>query len=125
VAEHADGRAANPFESVLRSVALEVPGLVLVPQVIVAESPELRPDLVDPVRRVVAEADSFAWHGSRSALRRDCRRYNRLALLDYVVLRFSWEDVMHDPGYVRAVLVDTVRVVEARAQRAVRRRKTA
>ncbi len=45
---------------------------------------------------LVVEADSFAWHGSRGALRRDCRRYNRLVLLGCVVLRFAWEDVMHD-----------------------------
>jgi very-short-patch-repair endonuclease len=97
----------------------------LVPQVVLAGSPVLRPDLVDRDRRLVVEADSFSWHGSRSALRRDCRRYNRLVLLGYVVLRFAWEDVMHDAPSVRAVLVDAVRAVDARAQPVVRRRKAA
>ena len=123
VARHADGRADNPFESVLRAIALDVPRLALVPQVVVAQA--LRPDLVDVDRWLVVEADSFAWHGSRSALRRDCRRYNRLVLLGYVVLRFAWEDVMHDAPYVRAALTDAVRVVDRRAQRAVRREKAA
>ena len=76
---------------------------IVEPQVVVAESRlSVRPDLVDRERRLVLEADSFAWHGSRRALRRDCRRYNRLVLRGYTVLRFTWEDVMHDPGYVRA-----------------------
>ena len=108
VAAAADGRSDNPFESVLRAIALDVPDLRLEPQVVLAESPTLRPDLVDRHRRLVVEADSFAWHGSRGALRRDCRRYNRLVTLGFVVLRFAWEDVMHDPAYVRAVLTDVV-----------------
>ncbi|MEP7092254.1 MAG: DUF559 domain-containing protein [Nocardioidaceae bacterium] len=64
----------------------------------------VQPDLVDPARRVVAEADSFAWHGSRSALREDAQRYNNLVVRGWRVLRFSWEDVMHDPAYVRRTL---------------------
>ena len=113
VACQADGRAANPFESVLRSIALDVPGLHLEPQVVVADSPLLRPDLVDRERRLVLEADSYAWHGSRRALRQDCRRYNRLVLLGYTVLRFTWEDVMHDP---RHILVTLKTFVDAQAQ---------
>jgi very-short-patch-repair endonuclease len=113
VARHADGRAANPFESVLRAIALDVPALHFEPQVVVEESPLLRPDLVDRERRLVLEADSFAWHGNRRALRRDCRRYNRLVLLGYTVLRFTWEDVMRDPGYVLQTLKT---LVDAQAQ---------
>ncbi len=60
-----------------------------------------RPDLVDRERRIVAEADSFEFHGRRNALHRDCERYNALAVRGWLVLRFSWEHVMHDPAYVR------------------------
>lgn len=105
VAEQADGRAANPFESVLRAIALDVPGLTPEPQVVISGPGfSVRPDLVDRERRVVAEADSFEWHGSRSALKADCRRYNTLALRGWLVLRFSWEDVMFNPDYVRECL---------------------
>ncbi|MGZ4437206.1 MAG: endonuclease domain-containing protein [Nocardioidaceae bacterium] len=101
----ASGLAANPFESVLRAIALDVPGLTVVPQVpIRTRDFSVQPDLVDEVRRVVLEADSFAWHGSRSALRDDARRYNNLVARGWTVLRFAWEDVMHDPAYVRRVL---------------------
>lgn len=105
VAHAADGRAANPFEFVLRAISLDVPGLRFTPQLVVrGPGFTVRPDLVDENRRVVAEADSFAWHGSRSALRADCRRYNDLVLAGWLVLRFSWEDVMLSPDYVRLCL---------------------
>ncbi len=103
----ADGRAANPFESVLRSLALEVPGLEVEPQLRIrgALGLDVRPDLVGRRRRIVLEADSFEWHGDRAALRRDARRYDLLVVNGWTVLRFSWEDVMHDQEWVRAVLV--------------------
>lgn len=105
VAFAANGRSANPFESVLRAISLDVPGLRFVPQVVVrGDGFTVRPDLVDERRRVVLEADSFEWHGSRSALRADCHRYNSLALEGWLVLRFAWEDVMHRPEYVRLCL---------------------
>jgi predicted DNA-binding protein (UPF0251 family) len=64
VVRHADGDADNPFESCLRAVALDVPGLNVVPQVLIRTADEwFRPDLVDRERKVVLEADSFAWHG--------------------------------------------------------------
>ena len=70
--------AANPFESCLRAIALDVPGLAVEPQVRVSET--ARPDLVDVDLRIVLEADSFAWHGDRAALRRDARRYDLLTV---------------------------------------------
>lgn len=107
VAAAADKRAANPFESVLRAIALDVPGLSVEPQVRIRGELglDVRPDLVERRRRIVLEADSFEWHGDRAALRRDARRYDELVANGWNVLRFSWEDVMHDQEWVRAVLV--------------------
>ena len=105
VAREASGLAANPFESVLRAIALDVVGPDLRPQVVIEEDGWVgRPDLVDVGRRIVAEADSFEFHGHRVALKRDCERYNALVVRGWVVLRFSWEHVMHQPDYVRACL---------------------
>lgn len=117
VAAHADGRADNPFESVLRATALDVPGLDVEPQVPIRGDLGLtvRPDLVDRRLRMVLEADSFEWHGDRAALRRDARRYDLLVANGWVVLRFAWEDVMHDQAWVRSVLCATV----ARTERTV------
>jgi very-short-patch-repair endonuclease len=105
VAEHADGRAANPFESVLRAIALGVPGLAVEPQVLITEAGfAVRPDLVDWQRRLVLEADSYEFHGKRKLMKRDCERYDLLVLAGWTVLRFTWEHVMFQPEFVRACL---------------------
>lgn len=106
VMEAADGRADNPFESVLRAIALDVPGLDVEPQQWVGDVG--RVDLLDRRLRIVIEADSFEFHSDRASLRRDVRRYTAFVRLGYRVVRFTWEDVMLAPDYVRAVLVDLV-----------------
>ena len=124
VAAEASGLAANPFESVLRAIALDVPRLRVVPQLVIrAKDFSVQPDLVDENLRIVLEADSFTWHGNRQALRWDARRYNNLVARGWLVLRFAWEDVMHDPDYVRSILLSAtgarpVRRLSRRARRA-------
>jgi very-short-patch-repair endonuclease len=110
VAALADKRAANPFESVLRAIARDVPGLTVEPQVRIrgALGLAVRPDLVDRRLRIVIEADSFEWHGDRAALRRDARRYDLMVANGWIVLCFVWEDVMHDQDWVRSVLTAAV-----------------
>lgn len=126
VAREADGRAANPFESVLRAIALEVRGLTLEPQVTIRAPGFVgRPDLVDRRRRLVVEADSFGFHASRAALRRDCRRYTALTLLGWRVVRFAWEDVMFEAAYVRDCLDQLASVPVGRAAQRRTDRKTA
>jgi very-short-patch-repair endonuclease len=121
VAALADGPAANPFESVLRAIASQVAGLHVEPQVKVGGDlgPAVTPDLVDRRLAVVLEADSFAWHGDRAALRADARRYDLLVANGWTVLRFAYEDVMHDQAFVRMVLeAVVVRAVERTERRA-------
>ncbi len=116
VVEAADGRAANAFESVLRAIALDVPGLCVEPQVRIDERGlRLTPDLVDRGRRLVIEAESWQFHGHRKALHADCGRYNALVLRGWTVLRFSWEHVMLEPHYVRDVLLAVVGGPEGQA----------
>lgn len=105
-ADSADGRAATAFESALRAVAIDVPDLHVVPQVSVRAGAVFlgRPDLVDERLGIVLEADSFEWHGDRAALARDARRYNRLTVNGWLVLRFTWEDVMFHPDEVALIL---------------------
>jgi very-short-patch-repair endonuclease len=106
VVRAADGRAANPFESVLRAIADDVPGLCVVPQQPVGDVGYV--DLLDQRLRLVIEADSFQWHSTRRAWARDVRRYTCFARLGYTVVRFTWGEVMYEPDYVRAVLLDLV-----------------
>lgn len=109
VARAADRRAANPFESVLRAIARDVPGLSLEPQVVVREgSFWARVDLADEGLRLVLEADSVEFHATPKAFDRDCRRYNALVSRDWRVLRFTWKQVMFEPDLVRETLIAMV-----------------
>lgn len=65
-------------------------------------------DLADERVKIVLEADSFEWHGSREALERDCIRYDRLTADGWLVLRFSWDRVMNHPEWVRDIVLRTL-----------------
>lgn len=118
VAQQARPEADNPFESGLRAISLGVPRLNLVPQVwLKTRGGPVRPDLVDEDLGLVVEADSFAWHGDRVALKRDARRYNDLVVAGWIVLRICWEDVMFEQDRVREVLGLAVTRAEAQGSR--------
>lgn len=108
VVDEADARAANPFESVLRAIGLEVDGLHLEPQVEIREAGTgrfiARSDLVDKRLRIVAEAESFEFHGERELFERDCFRGNDLVLDGWLFLRFAWTPVMTRAHQVRRTL---------------------
>lgn len=110
VAEHANGAAANPFESVLRALCIEV-GLDATPQVPIYQDHGShtvflgRPDLLDRGRRLILEAESYEYHGGRKDLARDCRRFNRFQLGGFRCGRFPWEDTLYDQDGVRETLL--------------------
>jgi len=114
VARAADGRAANPFESSLRAIAIEVPGLHVEPQFPMGTLGHA--DLADERLRIAIEAESWEFHATREAFRYDVRRYTAFTRLDWLVVRFLWEDVMHRPELVHAILVDLVRIRSARLE---------
>ncbi|GAA1968190.1 hypothetical protein GCM10009817_05130 [Terrabacter lapilli] len=116
----ASGNAANPFESVLRAIALDVPGLDPRPQVGIAvgAGERITPDLVDVSLGIVLEADSHEFHTRRSQLVTDCWRYDELVLGGWDVYRFTYEHVMHRQAWTRSVLERAV--VKARRTQQVR-----
>jgi hypothetical protein len=59
-----------------------------------------RVDFAWPSYRVVVELDGFAFHSGRERYRSDRRRINALGLAGWLVLRFSWEDVVGNPHAV-------------------------
>ena len=71
--------------------------------------------MADVRLRIVIEADSFAFHGAREQLRKDCWRYDELVSRGWVVLRFAWEQVMFAPEWVQSILIETVRRARERA----------
>ncbi|WP_076261673.1 hypothetical protein [Intrasporangium flavum] len=102
VAREADGRAANPFESVLRAISLDVAGLRLVPQApVVSAGRTIHPDLSDADLRIVVEGDSHEFHTRRRQIDIDCERYDELTLDGWLVLRFSQHQAMDRQGWVR------------------------
>ena len=104
VARHADARAANPFESVLRARTLEE-GFDLVPQLVVSDGGLFAVvDLGSDELRLAVEADGFEHHGTRRGLVRDCRRHTELSVFGWSSLRFSYEDVMLQPAWTRWAL---------------------
>jgi len=110
VAQAADWRAANAFESCLRGVVLDAGLTGFEPQLeIRLPRRVVHVDVGDPRRRVALEADSFAHHGSRSDLVRDCERYDDLACEGWKVLRFTWEHVMFEQPWVAEVVEMTCR----------------
>ena len=98
--------AESPIESCLRLIAERFGAVTVQPW-------------IDGVGRVdlvldgwlVLEADGFAHHSDRESYREDRRRNNALAALGYTVLRFTYEDVVHDGDRVAELIS---RVVEAR-----------
>lgn len=109
VAEEASAKADNPFESALRAIALDVPGLTVRPQGWIGDSG--RVDLVDERLMIAVEADSWEFHGgSRETFKHDVRRYAEFARRGWVVVRFLWEDVMHQPEHVHRALAQTAAV---------------
>lgn len=105
VASWADGRAESGLESMLRAIFVDHRIRSFTPQYLIRDESGFvaRVDLADPVRRLVAEADSFEHHGHRTALARDCERYDELFVRGWGVLRFAWEHVMFRPGWVAAI----------------------
>ena len=59
-----------------------------------------RSRLAWPGLRLALELDSWRWHLSTSARKRDARRQNLMERLGWTILRVFWEDVIHDPDYV-------------------------
>jgi len=109
VAESADGRSESPLESMLRARVMEAGIGGFVPQYKVKmKGFAARVDLGNPSRKIAVEADSFAHHGTRAALRTDCRRYVSLAMCGWLLLRYSWEDVMLDDDWVGESLTTVV-----------------
>lgn len=111
VVDLADGEAANPFESVARALAIEV-GLDVVAQHWVDA---VRPDMTDTHRRVIIECDSYAYHSEPAQFRDDVRRYTRLTVAGWIVVRLVWEDVMSKPDEVRSTLRAAMALADARA----------
>jgi len=110
IAPVADDRAANVFESATRAIALGVAGLTVVPQVSISEDGVFlgRSDLVDEELRIIIEADSAQHHATVEGINRDSTRYDTYVVHGWLVLRFTWAQVVNNPQWVHSILVAAV-----------------
>jgi very-short-patch-repair endonuclease len=108
VAGLVDPLSGSVLESLLR-VLLVTAGLGgFLTQYVVRDGRRVvaRVDFCWPECRLIVEADGFAFHSDRAAYRKDRERMNELERLGWRVLRFTWEDVMHRPGAVVALVAE-------------------
>jgi len=115
VLELADPAAGSVLESLCRVLMVEAGIQRPEPQYVVRHGGRWvgRVDFAWPDDRVIVETDGFAFHSDRASYRKDRRRHNALLLAGWRVLRFSWEDVVHDPDYVIASLCELLEVRRA------------
>lgn len=98
-------RSRSAIETLAR-LALEDAGLSVSAGVVIGGVGEV--DLLVE-GRVVVECDGFAYHSGREQYRKDRWRDRELVARGMLVLRFTWEEIMNEPGAV----VDAVRAALA------------
>lgn len=112
---HADARAENPLESVCRAVFilndLPMPDL----QVNIGDADGFigRVDFLWREYGVIGEADGLLKYTSPEVLRLEKLRQERLEQAGFIVIRFTWHEVVHQP----AVVARRVRAALARGAR--------
>jgi very-short-patch-repair endonuclease len=110
VASLADGRADSFLESMLRALLITagIDGFDL--QVAVTcGGVRVRVDLGNRTARLALEAEGFEFHGSPSAFAADCRRYDELVTAGWLVLRFTYQQILGDPQWVVASVREALR----------------
>ncbi|MEV5964973.1 DUF559 domain-containing protein [Kribbella sp. NPDC051952] len=106
IAAAAIDRSESFLESMLRSllIAERIDGFE--PQLLVDTGGTLaRVDLGYRSAQVALEAEGYEFHGSAGDFAADCRRYDDLVAAGWLVLRFTYQQVLGDPRWV----VETVR----------------
>jgi very-short-patch-repair endonuclease len=62
--------------------------------------------------RVAVEVDGFGKLRTKSGKQKFLERSTKLALIGWVILHFSWEDVMYRPDYVIATILEAVAIAK-------------
>ena len=105
-----DARSENAFESSARALLVEAGLMGFRPQQHIRQGDRWlgRVDLADHALRIVVECEGFAYHSDRAAFRKDLTRFTSLVAAGWRPLRFTWEQVMFDPEWVKARVLETV-----------------
>jgi very-short-patch-repair endonuclease len=74
------------------------------------DHPRLEPDFYWPTHRLVVETDGWETHGTHAAFQTDRRRDASLVAAGWRVMRFTYDDVVHEgPTVVRRLRATTAR----------------
>ncbi|MGW5194119.1 DUF559 domain-containing protein [Kribbella sp. NPDC004138] len=105
VAAAATALSGSFLESMLRALLLDAGVEGFEPQVLVSHDGfHARVDLGHRVARLALEAEGFEFHGSRRDFAADCYRYDELNTAGWLVLRFTYEQIVGDPAWVVATV---------------------
>lgn len=77
-------------------------------------TPQIRVDFAYPDLMIAVEVDGFGVHGTPAALSADLERQNRLVMLGWTVLRFTWRQVVKQPDAVAQTVLVTIAAAMAR-----------
>jgi very-short-patch-repair endonuclease len=93
------------LESMLRALLISEAVDGFEPQLLVSSGWfRARVDLGHRAARLAVEAEGFEFHGSRRDFAADCHRYDELGAAGWLVLRFTYEQVIGDPAWVVAMI---------------------
>jgi very-short-patch-repair endonuclease len=105
VAAAATGASDSFLESMLRAILMAAGVDGFEPQLLVTRGRfRVRVDLGHRFCRIALEADGYAFHGSSKEFSADCPRYDELAAAGWLVLRFTYQQVVHAPDWVVATV---------------------
>ena len=66
-------------------------------------------DFAWPEAKLAVEVDGYRWHSGRQQWQSDLERQNALAEVGWLVLRFTWYDVVSRPEYVIRTIMEAYR----------------
>lgn len=121
----ATGLAASVAESLLRSIFYadrrlprpEVQYEVRAGRSLIAQVDLAIPRYNGRLVKLAVEVDGYDFHSSRADYRRDRYRRNELARQGWAHLAVTYEDARHNRGYVADLVLDTLEIRGATAQR--------
>ena len=111
--ERSDGRARShsrleiKLDGVLRNAA--VPPYFRQFEVMTKSGTPADVDFAWPEVKLAVEVDGYRWHSGRQRWQSDLERQNALAEVGWLVLRFTWYDVVSRPEYVIRTITEAYR----------------
>jgi very-short-patch-repair endonuclease len=105
VAALATAAGESFLESMLRALLIQTGIEGFEPQVVVERGWfRARVDLGHRQARIALEAEGYEFHGSSKDFAADCRRYDELVAEGWLVLRFTYQQVLFEPDWVVATI---------------------